>query len=122
LHGGFEEGERQQILEELDVLIVPSLGLESFGIAAQEAIAAAVPVLASARGALMELFESPEQGAYFRPGDVQDLRSWVLKLSDRPELIARWAAALPKVKGMDRHAEEIDRIYATLISGTADGR
>jgi GT2 family glycosyltransferase len=56
LAGRFEEARKAAVFAELDVLIVPSLGLESFGLVAREALHHGVPVLASRRGALPELF------------------------------------------------------------------
>ena len=56
LAGPFEEARKAAVFAELDVLIVPSLGLESFGLVAREALHHGVPVLASRRGALPELF------------------------------------------------------------------
>lgn len=56
-HGGFPESAKSDILRTFDVLIVPSIGLESYGLAAREAMAHGVPVLASRLGALTELFD-----------------------------------------------------------------
>jgi glycosyltransferase involved in cell wall biosynthesis/GT2 family glycosyltransferase len=55
----FEEAHKPEVFAALDVLIVPSLGLESYGLVAREALHHGVPVLASRRGALVELFEPP---------------------------------------------------------------
>jgi GT2 family glycosyltransferase len=61
LAGPFAEACKAAVFAELDVLIVPSLGLESFGLVAREALHHGVPVLASRRGALPELFpDAPE--------------------------------------------------------------
>ncbi len=96
------------------MLIVPSLGLESFGLAAREALAEGVPVLAANRGALAELFP-PEAGlpcgALFDPEDPDALRGWIERLTADPGVIAAWAANPPRVKEMDEHAEEIEEVY-----------
>jgi glycosyltransferase involved in cell wall biosynthesis/GT2 family glycosyltransferase len=63
----FEEARKPEIFAALDVLIVPSLGLESYGLVTREALHHGVPVLASRRGALVELFEPPAVGRA-RPG------------------------------------------------------
>jgi glycosyltransferase involved in cell wall biosynthesis/GT2 family glycosyltransferase len=63
LAGRFEEARKAEVLAGLDVLIVPSLGLESFGLVAREAMHHGVPVLASRRGALVELFEEGAAGS-----------------------------------------------------------
>jgi glycosyltransferase involved in cell wall biosynthesis len=115
-HGRFPEGGKAERLARLDVLVVPSLGLESFGIAAHEAMALGVPVLASRRGALTEAFEDGVCGASFEPGDASSLRAWIERLCARPETVAEWAARLPAVKTADTHAEEIEDVYAQVMA------
>ena len=117
LHGRFEEARKPEVFAALDALIVPSLGLESFGLVAREALHHGVPVLASDRGALPELFAGPgEYGALFDPEDPASLRAWIERLIAKPEILDRWTAALPSVKGMDEHAEEIEEVYERVLS------
>jgi GT2 family glycosyltransferase/glycosyltransferase involved in cell wall biosynthesis len=59
LAGRFEEERKAAIFATLDLLLIPSLGLESFGLVAREAMHHGVPVLASRRGALCEIFPPP---------------------------------------------------------------
>jgi glycosyltransferase involved in cell wall biosynthesis len=114
-HGVLAEAEKQATLRTLDVLIVPSIGLESFGLVAREAMAQGVPVLASRRGALIELFEPGQGGDYFAAGDATELATWVSRLIAQPEQIARWRSAILPVTRVAAHAEALDRIYESLI-------
>lgn len=146
LAGPFEEARKAGVFAEMDVLIVPSLGLESFGLVAREALHHGAPVLASRRGALPELFaggsgaagaaaQGPDvppgapapqpppgagdgAGALFEPGDPVDLRRWIDRLIADPELLASWRRRLPPVKGADEHAEEIEEVYRAILAGT----
>jgi glycosyltransferase involved in cell wall biosynthesis len=88
------------------VALVPSRSAETFGLAAAEALAAGVPVIATRIGALPELVE---EDALVRPGDPQEL-----------------AAAIARVAG-DRAAGErgLQRVRAlcepaTVARGLAD--
>jgi GT2 family glycosyltransferase len=119
LEGSFAEERRSEVFAGLDVLIVPSLGLESFGLAAREALAEGVPVLASCRGALAELFPpaaGPPCGALFDPRDPKELRGWIERLTADPGIVAAWAASPPRVKEMDEHAGEIEEIYEKILA------
>jgi len=121
--GSFAEERRSEVFAGLDVLIVPSLGLESFGLAAHEALAEGVPVLASRRGALAELFPpeaGPPCGALFDPRDPQELRGWIERLTAEPGLVAAWAANPPRVKEMDEHAGEIEEIYEKILAARGE--
>jgi GT2 family glycosyltransferase len=125
--GRFPEERRGEVFAGLDVLIVPSLGLESFGLVAHEALAEGVPVLASRRGALAELFGAaagPPRGALFDPEDPAELGGWIARLAARPEIAAEWAAGAgtAKIKEMDEHAEEIEAVYARILSARNSAR
>ncbi len=114
--GRFDEERRRETFAGLDVLLVPSLGLESFGLVAREALAEGVPVLASRRGALAELFEvGPPCGALFDLEDPGELAAWVERLTANPGIIAGWRESQSPVKGMPEHAEEIEALYERLL-------
>jgi glycosyltransferase involved in cell wall biosynthesis len=117
--GRFEEDRRRETFAGLDVLLVPSLGLESFGLVAREALAEGVPVLASRRGALAELFEAgPPCGALFDPEDPGELAAWIERLAADPGIVAGWRDSQPPVKGMAEHAEEIEALYERLLTAS----
>lgn len=135
--GRFPEGGEARVMAELDLLLVPSLGLESFGLVAREAHAAGVPVLASRRGALPEMFaaETAERvelllgegeagaaaanghgGALVEPDDPPAIAHWLRRLVAEPGLLASWRRT-PPPKSMDEHAEEIEALYSEVLSG-----
>jgi glycosyltransferase involved in cell wall biosynthesis len=113
-HGAFAETEKAALLRSLDVLLMPSIGLESFGLVAREAMEQGVPVLASRRGALPELLTEGKGGDLFDPADPSDLARHITRVLDDPELLDRWRRSVPPVKSIERHAEEIDGLYQAL--------
>jgi glycosyltransferase involved in cell wall biosynthesis len=113
LRGPFPEDTKARLLGELDALIVPSIGYESFGLVAREAIAVGTPVLAARGSALDELLDAGG-GVAFAHDDPKDLRRLVLQLVERPEALARQARSLPPVKGFAAHAEEMNAVYAEV--------
>ncbi len=117
LRGRFEEDRKAEIFAEMDVLILPSLGLESFGLVAREAMHHGVPVIVAGRGALPEIFDvGGDFGSTYEPENPLDLRAEIERLLADPGLLGRWIAALPPVKGADEHAEEIERVYETVLA------
>jgi glycosyltransferase involved in cell wall biosynthesis len=73
-------------LRDIDVMVVPSTGLESFGLSAAEALAIGVPVIASNRGALPELVKPHRTGWIFDasiPGALASLMNDVAGARDR---------------------------------------
>ncbi len=112
LRGRFAEDEKSEIFAAMDVLLVPSLGLESFGLVAREAIVHGVPVIASRRSALEELAGGC---AFVEAGDVAGLRRQIEELVDDPETVARWRREAPPVTRSGEHAEAVERVYADLL-------
>jgi len=113
--GGFPEAEKERVFAAMDVLLVPSIGLESFGLAPREAMARGVPVIATTGGALSEMFEPGICGEFFPPGDAAALTAILRRLIEDPGIIDRWSAKLPRPKSADEHAEEIERVYRSVI-------
>lgn len=111
VEGRFREEEKDQVFAAIDVLLVPSIGLESFGLAPREGIARGVPVIASAGSALSEM----PCGELFPVGDVVALRAIIRRLVDDPSVIDRWVAELPRPKSADEHAEEIEEVYRSVL-------
>lgn len=115
--GRFREEDKASVYGSVDVLLQPSIGLESFGIAPREAMACGVPVVATSGGAFDELLEGRDCGALVPVGDVAALRAVMRRLVDDPSIVDRWAAQLPAPKREDEHAREIERIYDELLGG-----
>lgn len=63
----------------LDVMVHPGR-YETFCQAVQEALASGVPVVAAAAGGPLDLVQPSRTGWLFRPGDAEDLRTWVADL------------------------------------------
>jgi glycosyltransferase involved in cell wall biosynthesis len=114
--GRFAEEDKPAVLAGLDLLLVPSLGLESFGLVAREAFHHGVPVLASRRGALADLFAEGVCGALVEPGDIAAWRGWIERLAADPGQIERWRQAAPPVHSLANHAEEIEAVYAEVLA------
>jgi len=115
--GRFDEGAKAQVFASMDVLLVPSIGLESFGLAAREAMACGIPVIASTGGALSEMFAPGDGGEFFSVGDAAALHSILLGVIEEPAIIDRWSARIRPPKRADEHAAEIERVYDAVLSG-----
>jgi glycosyltransferase involved in cell wall biosynthesis/GT2 family glycosyltransferase len=113
--GRFCEEEKAQVFSSMDVLLVPSIGLESFGLAAREAMTCGVPVIASAGGALSEMFAPGDGGEFFPVGDAAALGAILRRVVEAPEIIDRWSSRIRPPKRNDVHAAEIEAVYQSVL-------
>ncbi|MEB3101057.1 glycosyltransferase family 4 protein [Ferviditalea candida] len=86
--GRISDRMRRFLLSAADVCVVPSL-YEPFGIAALEAMAAGIPVVASETGGLPEIVRHNETGLTAAPGSPQALAEQILALLNDPEKAQR---------------------------------
>ncbi|MFN7941417.1 MAG: glycosyltransferase [Thermoanaerobaculia bacterium] len=116
--GRFAEQDKDRVFAELDLVVVPSLGLESYGFVAREALARGLPVVASRRGALAELFGGAVEGrgVLFDPERPEELAAWLRRAHDDPTLLPRWRAAASPVACFAAHVEAIDAVYAEVLA------
>lgn len=72
----------------MDIVVIPSLKSEGFGMTAMEAMICGKPVVAYASGGLREILESTRSGRYLVPtGDIEELTAKISELIVSPELM-----------------------------------
>lgn len=92
VRGWVRQSELAATLGGASMVVVPSR-FESFGLAATEAMACGVPVIASTAGALPELVDHQETGLLFPSGDAAALAETIRYLHAHPEHARRMGEA-----------------------------
>lgn len=70
----------REFLLNIDVLILPSIKFEGFGLILLEAMASGKIVIASDTGGISEIIRHNSNGFLVRPKDVQDLKKYILDI------------------------------------------
>lgn len=83
--GEVPHSEIPELLKRMDIFVMPS-EIEGFGVAALEASAAGLPVLASKVGGIPEVVKDGETGILIPPGDQNAIAQAVVKLAQDPQL------------------------------------
>jgi len=73
------------LMGEATFVIVPTVGVETFGRVAAEALAKGTPALVSDLGGLTEIIDDGHTGLLVRPGDSRHLAERVLRMIEYPE-------------------------------------
>lgn len=110
-----------QVMAALDVLVLPSLQPEPFGLVMLEAMAAGRPVIATNHGGPVEVIEDRVTGVLVPPTDPEPLAEALLMLFRDPDR-ARAMGAAGQVRCLhlytaQRMAREVMGHYATLLKG-----
>lgn len=106
-----------------DVALLPSRR-EGFGVAALEAMAAALPVVASRIGGIPEIISSDDYGVLCEPANVQALVGGIRKVLGDAAYRRRLGQAGPlRVRefGLDRMIQGVRRLYLELCPRQAAG-
>jgi len=86
-HGKYSLNDLPNILKQADIMVAPSLCEETGGLILTEALAARVPVIASAIGGYTDFIHNDSNGYLFTPGSSQELYNILqLLVSDRSKL------------------------------------
>jgi glycosyltransferase involved in cell wall biosynthesis len=103
-------------LAALDVLVVPTMWYESFGLTIQEAFAAQVPVVASRIGAVEENICDKKDGLLVRPGDVDDLYDALFMLFQDPQQLESLRVGIRPVRTIHKHVADVTNVYHAIMN------
>jgi glycosyltransferase involved in cell wall biosynthesis len=114
-HGRFAHDDLARIHASMDVLVVPSVWQEAYGLTVREAQLSGTPVIGSRIAGIAEGVRHGIDGLLFEPGDAEDLRRALEQLISDPMLGSRLAARAPRVRTDDEEAIETEWRYRQVI-------
>jgi glycosyltransferase involved in cell wall biosynthesis len=111
---GYEQGEALRTrIRNAEFLVMPSTGIESFGLAAIEAFACGTPVIASRHGGLREIVEHGHNGLLVTPGNADELAEAIAYAVSNPIQMRRMGLEAYQTY-LARYTPE--RNYSTLMA------
>ncbi|MGQ4915880.1 MAG: N-acetyl-alpha-D-glucosaminyl L-malate synthase BshA [Candidatus Asgardarchaeia archaeon] len=102
-----------KVLNYTDIFLMPS-EIEGFGLAALEAMAHNIPVIASNAGGLPEVVEHGKTGFLITPGDVNAMAKYITMLIEDDALRKKLGAEAGRVAREKFHPDKIVSLYEAL--------
>lgn len=115
--GVYAENDIQEIYQQVDVAIVPSVWYENYPLSLHEALASGIPALVSNVGGMAEKIKDGHNGYTFRLGDADDLADKMLRLVMHPSLLNHFKANLSKfmIPTIEQEIYAYERIYNSVV-------
>ena len=113
--GGYDNNTINAVLNEIDVLIVPSTWYENAPLVIQEAFLAGIPVVTSDLGGMSELVIDQENGFTFKVGSKIHLKEIISKIASNPTILNNLKNSRNSVVSIAQDAKEIIKIYQEVI-------
>ncbi len=105
-----------QLYREMDIVVVPSIWIEPFGITALEGMSSGLPVVASRIGGLAQTTIHDVTGLLVEPNDPQALADALRRLIQNPDL-RRSMGQAGRIRAMEQYDWNriVDRDYVPMI-------
>lgn len=129
-HGKVPQDELIRHYDTSDIMLVPSLWQEPFGLVIAEAMARGLPVIASNVGGPAEILTHEQNGLLVEPGDERALAAAITQLIEQPEIRARLAQTArvtvqerftieENARRVERHLQRAIQSYSAKQSATS---
>lgn len=118
--------EARKLLQDVDILIVPSVWPDPFPTVILEGMSASCAVIASRLGGAVEMLEDGVSGLFFDPGSSESLADKIAALVDDAPLRRRLGAAA-KIRAdteftIPRFVDRVEAVYASILPGSTVSR
>ena len=111
----FDNSNIDFILDDIDVLMVPSIWYENAPLVIQEAMLKGIPVITSDIGGMAELVKDGVNGLLFRVGDSDDLREKMEMIIKDPTIMNSMETDPESIRSIEDDANFVEDIYRRLI-------
>jgi glycosyltransferase involved in cell wall biosynthesis len=118
--GPLDRREVNEVLQALDVLVVPSIWHENAPTVILEAFSNRVPVLASDVGGMTELVHHERNGLVFSRGDPTSLAQQLRRLVDEPHLLDTLRSGIAPVGSHTEEIDQMERIFLEMVARRAE--
>lgn len=117
--GTFPNEQIGKILQNIDVLVVPSIWYENTPLVIYSALAAGCPVIATDLGGMSEVIQNNVNGLLFKKEDIPGLTGAIRRLAEDRDLLEKLSRNTKMPKSMETYVSELESYYQELIEKVA---
>lgn len=114
--GTFPNDQLGSVLEEIDVLVVPSRWYENTPLVMQSALATLTPLIVTDLGGMSELVKHGENGLLFKLNDYQSLLQQLTAVLQDRTLLAKFASNIKPERTVAQMVDDIESVYEELLT------
>jgi glycosyltransferase involved in cell wall biosynthesis len=114
--GTFPNDQLGSILEEIDVLVVPSRWYENTPLVMQSALATLTPLIVTDLGGMSELVKHGENGLLFKLNDYQSLLQQLTAVLQDRTLLTKFASNIKPERTVAQMVDDIESVYEELLT------
>lgn len=119
LRGTFPNAELGRVLDNIDVLVVPSRWYENTPLVIQSALATKTPLIATNLGGMSELVKHEQNGLLFGLNDVNSLHAQLLRLVNDRALLKQFMNNIPPERTIEAMVDDIETVYEKVLRSEA---
>jgi glycosyltransferase involved in cell wall biosynthesis len=113
--GKYKPEELPDILQQIDVMVLPSICNDTAPQTIFESFSAGIPIIASNIGGFPDFIKDGINGYLFRPGDSHDLANKLEEILSDTAKIRSFAEKIPRLKTITKNALELISLYENSI-------
>ena len=112
--GRYNPQEIPVITNQIDIMILPSLCADTAPQTIFESYSANLPIIAPNIGGFPDFIKNGITGLLYKKASVQDLQRVLIQVIKNPGLIEKMRRNIPKLKTIEKNAEELNEIYHSI--------
>ena len=113
--GTFPNDTLGEVLEKIDVLVVPSRWYENTPLVMQSALATKTPLICTDLGGMAELVEDGENGLLFKLNDHRSLAEKLAILLKKPSELERFMSNIKPERTVPDMVDDIESVYSKVL-------
>jgi len=113
--GAYNKKKLGEVLQEIQIGVVPSICYEAYGLVIKEFFAAKIPVLASDIGGMPEQIANGVNGLIFKANSSADLRTKMEQIIADPSILMEWRKNIVPPPEIEPHLKKLLSVYSTIL-------